>query len=105
MLQKPPRSVKSPLLPSSIFLAIAFIFLYLLLCLICPRKLEENSNQVYDPAKTSKHLLFTELLDCGHARLPRSTNEQSNTFKPSLGILHLLMILLLAGDVERNPGP
>lgn len=50
-------------------------------------------------------MLFTRVLDYGHARPPPGEQEQAVTGRPLLGVFNLLLILLLAGDVELNPRP
>ncbi|CAM4696115.1 unnamed protein product [Leuciscus chuanchicus] len=44
-------------------------------------------------------------LDNGRARPPLTKHQQINTLSPSMGFVYFTAILLLAGDVETNPGP
>ncbi|MED6270076.1 hypothetical protein CHARACLAT_006207 [Characodon lateralis] len=101
LLPKLLKSTKRSWHTLSTYLLFAFIFLYLLVCATCHRTMDEN--QVLCLTKRSQHFLFTKILDDGHARPPQDKNGQSS--KPLLGIVQFLLILILAGDVEINPGP
>ena len=106
MPKKTTKNLKRYRLLPSTCLFIALVCSYLLLCLTFTQQIDKNSEQVLlYPAKKSQHLLYTKLLDNGRARLPSGKDEQSDQLKPFLGIAHVLMILLLAGDIEMNPGP
>uniref|UniRef100_A0A3P9HXW9 Uncharacterized protein n=1 Tax=Oryzias latipes TaxID=8090 RepID=A0A3P9HXW9_ORYLA len=83
------------------YLVIACVTLYLLLSSTCLRKRDKVTQY---PAKCSQHLLFSRVLDYGHAK-PPGKPEQSVSSRPFLSVFNLVLILLLAGDVELNPGP
>jgi len=48
--------------------------------------------------------LYARILDCGHARPPSGKLDQTAS-RSFPGVVNLLLIVLLAGDVEQNPGP
>lgn len=98
--KKKQKSIKRPRILPSTCLFTGFICVYLLLSLTCPRKME---NFTLYPAKRNQLLLFTRFLDYGNARFPPGKNEQLST--SSLGMTNLVILLILAGDVEVNPGP
>lgn len=81
---------------------VVWITLYHLLSSTCQRK--RDTLTLY-PARWSQHMLFTRRLNNGHGRPPSGEQEQAVTGKPLLDVRNLLLILLLTGDVELNPGP
>ena len=105
MPKKASKNLKRYRLLPSTCLFIALVCSYLLLRLTFTQQIDKNSEQVLYPTKKSQHLLYTKLLDNGRARLPSGKDEQSDQLGPFLGIAHVMMILLLAGDIEMNPGP
>ncbi|KAF7211598.1 leucine-rich repeat extensin-like protein 1 [Nothobranchius furzeri] len=50
-------------------------------------------------------MLYTRIPDYGHARPPQDEQEQAFTGRPLLGVFNIMLMLLLVGDVELNPGP
>ncbi|XP_056110229.1 asparagine synthetase [glutamine-hydrolyzing]-like [Rhinichthys klamathensis goyatoka] len=59
------------------------------------------------PNASSQHAIYEALLNKGQATLPNHTGirRKVKSRRPYQDILLLLTILLLAGDVEPNPGP
>uniref|UniRef100_A0A3B3CCL8 Reverse transcriptase domain-containing protein n=1 Tax=Oryzias melastigma TaxID=30732 RepID=A0A3B3CCL8_ORYME len=101
--KKPSKRKRRPQILSLTILLTIFVSIYLLLVLRSLQKQDKNIQQVCLPSRMSQHLLYTRVLDEGHARPPPGKN--GHLTKPISGYIHLLMILILAGDVEINPGP
>lgn len=87
---------KRPQILLSAYSSIVCVTFYLLLSSTCPRK-RGHSNPV-----SSYSQQYWTLAMPSH---PWVKPEQSVTSRPFLGVFNLLLILLLAGDVELNPGP
>lgn len=103
-LHKPTKAIEKPPISPPKCCLTGFVILYLLLCMVRPWFMTKNCEQVYRTAKGSQHLLFLSLMDKGRTG-PQTHHEQTNTPRPLLGLFHLTVILLLAGDIETNPGP
>ncbi|XP_061118152.1 uncharacterized protein LOC133141602 [Conger conger] len=86
------------------------IVIVLIFCLIaCSSRchfLPDDGEGIYFPTAGSQYLLFSGFLDIGRARAPSSASKDGvPTSSSSVGFIWLTLLLLLAGDVELNPGP
>ncbi len=100
--QKPPKTTKVKNAPKQ-----SWIFVVILLLLsIRHCFLTETDDSNYRPAWRSQQLIYAKLLDNGLARAPLTTKDMELTPASScLGLARLMITLLLAGDIEVNPGP
>ena len=99
------NSVKTLQLPQPspslcMFVVISFLVLYPLRSHILAK-----NNPTCNPAKGSQHVLYSRLTDSGRATMPTGKHGTAKAYGRLLGLTHLTIILLLAGDVETNPGP
>lgn len=74
-----------------------------LLLLSIQHQFHKETTYVLNSVRRSKHLLYSKLLINGYTKVPaRSLDMTSNR---RLGLIQLTIRLLLAADVELNPGP
>lgn len=68
--------------------------------------LQENQNCLYTQADKSHHLLYSKFLNNGLSKIPSKAHERS-LLNNSINVIstQLVIVLLLAGDIEVNPGP
>lgn len=90
--------------PSSL-LIISVVSLLLLLCPLRLHHLSKSYDQAYSRAKGSQYILYTRFININRARMPPSKHKPTKAPGRLIGLVHLTIILLLAGDVEANPGP
>lgn len=102
-------SRQSATITKSLFVA-SLVFVLLLLSVRCccagsagPGKSQHGIR----PNASSQYAIYKALLNKGQATLPNLTGirRKIKSRRPYQGVLLLLTILLLAGDVEPNPGP
>lgn len=102
---KPFKSFQVSSRPPQSWIFTAVVILCLFACTARHQFVTKNCDDIPFPAEASQHLLFTQFLNNGHARVPVNVDSQINPLRLSLGLMHFALILLLAGDVEQNPGP
>lgn len=83
---------------------ICIVMFCLLVCTF--RACTLSKMQVFSPAQRSQYVLYTRLSIFGCiAPMGKPTSNRPPPTGRSAGLLNLVIILLLAGDVEQNPGP
>lgn len=106
VLLKMTKNVISGSIPlPQVSLLTCVVILYLFFYLLRPHIISNSLNHIYLPAKRSQHLLFSRLFNLSRARTPSKKYKDLHFCSHLPGLAHLSAILLLAGDVEINPGP
>lgn len=89
----PPRNVTFTVL----------LILFVLSCLYRHLFLPKENERAYLPVARSQFLLYSKFLDEGHSR--ETHRRENGTWNIRTALLHFVVMILLAGDVELNPGP
>lgn len=103
VLSSPVKAIKKAF-PSLSWITNAVIIICLLLLTIRQRiSIENNACATYG----SQCLLHSTFLKYGRARVPSTLqgNQGINSASKTVRLWHLACVVLLAGDMETNPGP
>ena len=75
------------------------------LLLLTTRQCLLMENNACSPSYGSQRLLYSDFLNNGRGSVPSTVQGNFNPASKTVGLFHLAFMILLAGDVEINPGP
>ena len=101
----PSNSVKAVKKRISTFCWILNAVFILSLLLLTTRQRVSIKYNVCAPSCGSQCLLYSTFLNNGRAKVPSTLHGNINPASKAVRLLHLVFMVLLAGDVEINPGP